>query len=796
MGALAQDLKYALRTLLRTPGFTLTAVATLALGIGANTAIFSVIHGVLLAPLPYPEPGRLVALEVNLSAPELADLRAATRSFAAMGGASPMTFDLTGSGEPQKLEAALVAGELFEALGARAAVGRPLGRGDDVAGGERLIALSYGFWQSQYAGDPSIVGRAITLGGVPHTVAGVLAPEFRLPDIPADVFAPIEVAYPLAAQARGAHMLRAVLRLAPGVAPAAARGDLDVAMKHLARTHPDEDKYLRPDFVPLLDGIVGDSRRPLWILAGAVGMVLLIACANLANLLLARASARRGELAVRTALGASRGRLVRQILTESIVLALAGGACGILLASWGTQALLAAMPDALPRLEGVAIDARIVFFTAGVSLLTGIAFGILPAWKASSRGFATGMAGPRGQGGVSSGRLRDAFVVAEIAVAMVLLVCAGLLLHALWRLNAVRPGFSTATAVAARLDLPEARYGEVPAQTRFRERVLAELNAIPGVAAAMISEVPLTGQALNHNFVIEGRPPIAIGDEPELFSRSIMGNYFGVMGIPRKAGRDLTAADREGAPLVGVVNERFVREYFPGASPVGARIRWAREEEVRWIEIVGVVGDVRHFGLAREDEAAVYTPYAQSRQAWKRWAEVVVRGTRGDAQLASLLREKVHAADPMIPVPGARSLGSIVTASLGSERFRTQLLALFACLALLLASVGIAGVMSQSVRQRTAEIGVRMALGAEPRRVVRGLLAEGMRLTALGLAIGVAGALAASRVLASFLYGVGAADPATYAAVGLLLAACAALACWIPARRAAAIDPMRALRAE
>jgi putative ABC transport system permease protein len=388
---------------------------------------------------------------------------------------------------------------------------------------------------------------------------------------------------------------------------------------------------------------------------------------------------------------------------------------------------------------------------------------------------------------------------------MVLLVGAGLLLHALWRLQSVRPGFSIDRAVAARIDLPESRYGDIPAQTQFRERVLAELNAVPGVSAAMVSEVPLSGEWLHHNFLIEGRPPIAVGDEPDLYSRSVMGDYFRVMGIPLQAGRDLRPSDRKGAPLVGVVNERFAREYFPGASPVGARIRWARAEEIQWIEIVGVVGDVRHFGLGRQDEPAVYTPYAQSFQAWKRWMEVVVRGQsdimqrrgqRGDTGLATLLREKVHAVDAMIPVPGARSLGSIVTSSLGNERFRSQLLGLFAGLALLLASVGIAGVMAQSVRLRTAEIGVRMALGAEPRRVVGGLLAEGMRLTALGLAIGVAGALAASRVLSSFLYGVGAADPATYAAVALLLAASAALACWIPARRAASIDPMRALRSE
>ncbi|MFY9551620.1 MAG: ABC transporter permease, partial [Thermoanaerobaculia bacterium] len=669
-------------------------------------------------------------------------------------------------------------------------------RDDDRKGGDRVAALSYGLWQRQWAGDPSIVGKSITLGGEPYTVVGVLAPEFRLPETEAEVFAPIWVVYPLAAGARGAHMLRSALRLGPGVSPEAARADLAAAMAHLALVHPDEDKNLRPDFVPLLDEIVGESRRPLWILAGAVGIVLLIACANLANLLLARASARRGELAIRTALGAGRGRLVRQILTESVVLAVAGGACGMLLAAGGTQLLLAGMPDALPRLERVGIDGRIILFTFGVSVLTGLAFGIVPAWKASSRGFAAGLAGPRGHSGARAGHLRSAFVVAEIALAMVLLVGAGLLVNALWRLQSVRPGFDTRGRVAVRLDLPESRYGEVPAQTRFREQVLVGLNAAPGVRAAMISEVPLSGDALNHNFLIEGRPAVAVGDEPELYSRDVMGDYFGVMGIPLKAGRSFSPADRETAPLVGVVNERFAREYFPGSSPVGARIRWARQEGPLWIEIVGVVADVRHFGLARGEEPAVYTPYAQSLQPWKRWMEIVVRGGGGESGLAALVRQKVHAVDPLIPVPGARALTAIVDSSLGHERFRTQLLAIFAGLALLLASVGIAGVMGQSVRQRTAEIGVRIALGAEPRRVVGGFFFEGLRLTGLGLGIGLVISLAASRLLSSFLFGVGAVDPATYAGVALLLAASALLACYAPARRAARIDPMAALRSE
>ena len=564
----------------------------------------------------------------------------------------------------------------------------------------------------------------------------------------------------------------------------------------MAALHPDENAGASSELMPLLDSVVGDSRVPLAILSGAVGVVLLIACANLANLLLARGAARRSEMAIRTALGASRFRLTRQLLTESALLALIGGAFGTLLAGWGTSLMLAHLPEGLPRLSGVTIDGRIAAFTVFLSLLTGIGFGLLPAWKVSRRGFADGLAGSRGVAGAESHRARQGLVVAEIALALVLLVGAGLLLHALWRLQAVPPGFDPAGVMTARLDLPESRYPEVPEQTAFRERVLEGLNGVSGVEAAMVSEVPLGGNALNHNFLIEGRPPIQVGEEPSLYARSIMGHYFHTMRIGLKSGRDFTSRDRAGAPLVGIVNEKMAREYFPGISPLGARIRWARSPEVHWIEIIGIAADVNHFGLADGEAPAIYVPYAQSDQNWKRWMDLVVRSPRGLSGLPALIRAKVWAVDPAMPLGKVLAMDEVVATSLARQRFHAQLLAVFAGLALLLSSVGIYGVMWNSVRQRTTEIGIRVALGAAPDRVVREVLAEGARLTALGIAIGLALALVASRALSSLLFSVRPTDPPTYAAVALTLSAVALFACYVPARRAARVDPMIALRAE
>ena len=796
MTTLLQDLRYAARTLAKSPGFTAVAVATLALGIGATTAIFSVVDGVLLRSLPYPEPERLVAIRDHVSALDLADLEAGAPSFAGAGGAASQPLDLTGDGEPTRVAGALVADELFEVLGARAAVGRPLHRSDDRFGGDRVVALSHAFWRQRWGANPSVVGRTLTLGGQPYTVVGVLAPGFELPDLAADVFVPLRVGYPDAARYRGVHFLLSSWRLKTGVSLARAQAELDAVARRLGADFPEENKGRTFPMAPLLDRVVGVSRAPLTILFGAVGLVLLIACANLANLLLARAATRRSELAIRAALGAGRSRLVRQLLTESLLLGLTGGAFGLLAAGWVKDLLLARMPEGLPRAEHVAVDGRVALFALGISLVTGLLFGFLPAWRASRADVADSLRGGRTVRG-GSARLRGALVVSEIALAFALLAGAALLLRAFAHMKAVDSGFTPAGVLTASLELPEARYRAVPEQTRLRLRLVEVLNAPPFERAAMISEIPLGGSSLGHNVVIEGRPPVPKGEEPELISRSVMGDYFGTMGIPLRRGRDLAETDRDGMPLVGVVNERMVREFFPCQNPMGRRIRWARAEgEPRWIEIVGVVGDVTHYGLAVGERPAIYTPYAQSQDHWKRWMQVVIRTRAGSDGAALLLKQRVGSVDPLLPVSRLRSMQEVVAASLARQRFQAQLLAAFAAAALLLAAVGIAGVMATTVKQRTAEIGVRMALGARPGRVLLEVLAQGLRLVAFGIGIGIAAALAGSRLLGSFLFGVQPTDPPTYAAAAAVLALAAMAACLVPALRATRIDPIAALRAE
>jgi putative ABC transport system permease protein len=791
------DLKYALRSLGKNPAFTAIAIITLALGIGANTAIFSVVNGVLLRPLPYPEPEQLVTLKSNQSVPDLDDIQAQSRSFESLGGATVQAADYSGGAEPVQIELGLVAADFFKVLGARTALGRTITAEDDRFEGERVVVLSHGLWQRQFGGNTGIVGQEINLAAQSYTVIGVLAPDFQPPRATNEAFVPIRVFYPLAAKARGAHILRVYGRLRPGVTLSAAQSELRVIDHRMEQADPEESKNRQTVVLSLHERTVGNIRPALLVLFGAVGLVLLIACANFANLLLARMAGRAQELTVRAALGAGRWRLIRQVLVESVVLALLGGLGGLLLGSWGMDALLAVKPENLPRVENVYLDGPVLAFTFFLSLGTGILFGVLPAWQAT-RVELNSMLNSGGRGATAArSRFRNGLVVAELGLALVLLIGAGLLGKAFWQITSVAPGFNPENVVTVRVDLPKARYELVPAQTQFREQVLENLNSLPGVSAAMVSEIPLGGNAINHNFIIEGRPPLTPGEEPELYSRSVAGEYFRVLGIPILQGRALTRDDRSDAPLVGVINESMARQYFPEQNPIGARIRWARSDEIQWITIVGVAGNVRHFGLANAEEPAVYTPFAQSGQEWKRWSEIVVRsqGTPGPA-LVSQLKAMVWKVDPAIPVTKVRTMSEVMSISLAAQRFNTFLLGVFATVALLLASVGLYGVLAFSVAQRTREIGIRMALGAQTRDVLRLILRQGLTLSLLGIVAGVCVSLAGTRVLAGFLHGVAPTDPATFAAVALILVAVALVACLVPARRAMRVDPIVALRHE
>jgi predicted permease len=798
MDSIVKDVRYGLRSLMKRPGFTAVAVITIALGIGVNTAIFSVINSVLLRPLPYDDPSRLISFRSNQSTLDLADVESQTKTLSRLGGMVMQPLAYTAGSEPVQFQIGQVTGGFFETLGVRPERGRFITNEDDKNGAPFVVVLSHDLWVKQFNSDEQILGKAIPLSGDMYTIIGVMPATFVTPRISTEAWTPVHVSNPVAANFRGVHFLRSYARLAPGVTIEQARAEMQVIDANLAAQYPAENKNRTTVLYALHERIVGETRRSLIILFAAVSFVLLIACANFANLLLARSAERHREFVIRGALGAGRWRLMRQLLTESLLLSLAGGAAAVVLAFWGTSVLVSFKPENLPRLSEISVDGRVLAFTMGISVLTGLIFGLVPAWAASRGrvGDALKEGGRSATAGSARQRLRSTFVVVELAVALVLLVGAGLLVKTFWKLRSVEPGFNPDRLITMRVELPETHYKEVAPQTRFRKQVLAGMNALPGVQAAMISELPLSGDSLNHDFLIENRPPIAPGDEPSLETRSVLGDYFKVMQIPLRQGRDFAAQDFDDkAPLVGIANDTLVRQYFQNEDPLGKRIRWARDPQVHWITIVGVVGDVKHFGLDLPEEPALYTPYTQI-NPWKRWMSIAVR-TQGDAAgTAQALKQEIWKVDSQLPVTRVETMSDVAASSFAARRFNMSLLSLFAGLALVLAAIGIYGVMSNAVTQRTQEIGIRLALGARAVDVLKLIVRNGLVLVSIGVALGLAGAFALTRLMTTLLFGVTPTDGLTIAVVSAVLIAVALIACLIPARRATKVDPLVALRYE
>jgi len=809
MNHLLQDLRYGARALLARPGFSLVAVLALALGIGANTAIFSIVNTILMRPLPYEDPGRLVMLwhayplsnlpQATLSVPSYVEYRDHVDAFESVAAATNWSANLSGSGEPERVQGARVTANFLKTVGVTMARGRDFLAEEDRPGSERVVVLTDGLWRRRFGADPGIVGANVALNGEAHTVVGVLPPGFAF-FRPVDLFKPIAFTAEQAAPANhGFEFLIGVARLKPDVTFARARAEIDATAARLREQFYEEGWTILMH--PLIEEVTGDVRPILYILLAAVGCLLLIACANVANLLLARGTARQKEMAVRAALGAGRGRIVRQLLTESVLLGLAGGASGLLVAYWGLQALLAAVPEQQLQTvlagRGVGLDGTVLAYTLGISVVTGVLFGLVPAF-AAARPDLSGMlkeGGREGAGGRH--RMLGVFVVSQVAIAMVLLVGAGLLVRSMGRLRAVDPGFDARGLLTMRVFLPEARYAD-PAQINgFFDAVLPRLAALPGVtAAAAISNLPMGGDNSSGSFQVENRPVQEGQPSPHGDSHYVSPGYFEAMGIPLAKGRLFDARDTAEATPAIIIDEVLADHFFPGDDPVGHRISKYGEgtgEAPVWRTIVGVVRHVAKYGLDGRVKDQYYFPAAQRPQ---RGMFLVVRTTVDPAGMATAARAAVRAVDPDMPVFKVMTMQRVIDDTLVGRRFTAMLLGIFAAVALVLAAVGLYGVIAYAVSQRTHEIGVRMALGARVEDVVRMVVRQGMRLAAIGLLVGAAAALATTRFLASLLFGVGAADPATFVAIPAILALVALLASWLPARRAARVDPMTALRDE
>jgi putative ABC transport system permease protein len=811
MSDLWHDLRYGFRMLWKKPGFTVMAVLALSLGIGANTAIFSVVNAVLLRPLPYAQSDRLALIwtasqeskvqEGSSSYPDVADWQAANQAFEGIAAFRTNGFTLTGAGEPERIDAARVSASFFSLLGVNPVLGRDFRSEEEKPGGEHVVILSHGLWQRRFGSDPKIVGQTLTLSGQSFTVIGVLPADFSFPIglNKAEMWATIALEGDNLHE-RGARSTQVLARLKPGVTLEQAQGELDRIAQHLATQYPDTNATRSPYLVALQEQLVGKIRPALWILLGAVGFVLLIGCSNVANLLLARAASRQKEIAIRLALGASRWRVVRQLLTESLLLALMACIAGLLLATWGIDLLVALSPNNLPNLNEIHLDGRVLAFTLLVSLATGLIFGLAPALKATKpKLIETLKEGSRGAtAGLGRQRLRGLLVVTEMALALVLLISAGLLIKSFWRLTSVNPGFDPENVLSLRLSLPQIKYKEDYQRVAFVQQVLDRIKALPGVkSAAFVTPAPFSGNNLSSNFSIAGRPTPPPDKEPLAWLRGATPDYFRTMNIPLIRGRQFTEQDQKGGTGVVIINEAMAREYWPNQDPIGQRLVKVGvgvddNEPTEW-EIIGVVGDVKHLRLDVDPKPEMYMPHRQ--QAWN-WGHFVVRTTADPAALANTIRQQVLAVDPDQAVSNVEPLTKSIAGTVAQPRFYMLLLVIFAGVGLTLTVIGIYGVISYSVTERTHEIGIRMALGAQAADILRMVVGEGMTYALGGIVIGLAGAFVVTRLLASLLYGISASDPLTFVGVSALAMFIALLACYIPARRSTRVDPMIALRYE
>jgi predicted permease len=815
MNTLFQDVRYGIRMLGKSPGFTAIAVLTLALGIGANTAIFSVVNGVLLNPLRYEEPDRLIALylrvpnydRASISYPNFLDWVHENRSFSALAAYRPDDFTLTGRGEPERVAAEMVSASVFPLLRVQPVLGRTLLPEDDQIGARPVVLISGGLWKRRFGSSKDVLGQSLTLNDVAYTIVGVIPADFRYAGInfqQSDVYTPLgQWNNPTFRDRRAGLGTFAVGRLKPGVTFEQAKADMDALGRHMAEQYPEVDKNTGITLVPLKQAVVGDIRPTLLVLMAAVGFVLLIACVNVANLSLARSTGRTHEFAIRLALGAGQGRMVRQLLTESLLLALAGGGLGLLLASWGLQGALKALPRALPRAEEVHLDGRVLLFTLAASVLAGILFGLAPALKTSRADLQeTLKEGGRGLSGARH-RAQRAFVVAEMALALVLLAGAGLMIRSLAKLWSVDPGFDSHNVLTFLMSFPSTL--DSPKVVRATWRQLHDsLSAVPGVQAASLwaGAMPMATES-DLPFWLEGQPkPSSQAEMKITLFYLVQPDYVNAMGIPLERGRFLSPHDDENSPIVVVIDESFARIYFGGQDPIGKHINFGIINVPA--EIVGVVGHVKQFGLDEGSDpglaAQCYLPIAQLPDQFiplaARRVGVVAR-TAGSplAQLGSI-RHALGQVNSLSVMYETKAMDGIVADSLAVRRFSMVLLGTFAALALVMSCVGIYGVIAYLASQRTHEIGVRMALGAQKSDVLKMVAGQGLKLTLIGVALGIAGALALTRFLASLLYGVKPTDPLTFVAVAIILAGVALLACYIPARRATKVDPMVALRYE